>query len=102
MDETLFKSGSGGAVRAHLIIEGRVQGVFYRATARSTAAGLGITGWVRNLPDGSVEAVAEGPERVVDKFVDWCRKGPPGAFVSNIRISRENPRGEFNDFEVRY
>jgi len=101
-DKSSPSSASSGVARAHLIIEGRVQGVFYRATARATASVLGIKGWVRNLPDGSVEAIAEGPEPVIDQFVEWCQKGPPGAFVTNVRIARENPRGEFNSFEVRY
>lgn len=81
-------------VRAHLYIAGRVQGVFYRATCRDVAAGLGLAGWVRNCPDGSVEAVAEGPQSAVDEFIRWCRKGPPAARVSSVRLEWETPQNE--------
>ena len=84
----------------HLIIVGRVQGVFYRASTREAAHALGLKGWVRNLPDGSVEAVAEGPEEAVERFVAWCRKGPPGAFVTDVRRTARPATGEYSSFDV--
>ncbi len=81
-------------VRAHLSISGRVQGVFYRATCQEQACHLSLTGWVRNLPDGRVEAVFEGDRAPVDEMIRWCHQGPPGAFVSDVEMVWENPRGE--------
>lgn len=88
--------------RAHLLISGRVQGVFYRANTRDEARRLGLTGWVRNLPDGRVEAVAEGEEEKLKRLIDWCHKGPPGAVVRGVEVHWEDFRGEFTDFEIRY
>lgn len=70
--------------RVHLIIRGRVQGVYYRASMLREAQNLGLTGWVRNCPDGAVEAVAEGPRRRLEQLIAWCWRGPPGARVSTI------------------
>jgi acylphosphatase len=72
------------AARVHLVIRGRVQGVYYRASMLHEAQKLGLTGWVRNCPDGSVEAVAEGSRNHLEKLISWCWKGPPGARVSRI------------------
>jgi acylphosphatase len=88
-------------VRVRLRITGRVQGVYYRASARDEARALGLTGWVRNLPDGSVELVAEGEEPRIDRLVAWCRQGPPGARVDEVEVSRSEPTGEFRDFRIR-
>lgn len=88
--------------RVHLIISGRVQGVYYRATTREKAKGLEIRGWVRNLPTGEVEVVAEGVEKNLKNFIQWCRKGPPGAIVRDIKEEWEDATGEFNSFEIRY
>ena len=71
-------------IRVHLIIEGRVQGVWFRESTRREAVSLKLTGWVRNRPDGSVEASIEGPEHLVDRLVSWCRKGPPAARVTAL------------------
>ena len=90
------------AVRVHLYISGRVQGVFYRRNAMQEAKGLGLTGWVRNLPDRRVEAVAEGAEGDVEDFIRWCQKGPPLAIVRGVEIHREPATGWFKTFEVRY
>ena len=68
----------------HLRIRGRVQGVFFRANARNEATRLGLSGWVRNMPDGSVEALAHGPAAAVADFVDWCAEGPPSARVDSV------------------
>lgn len=87
-------------IRVHLIIEGRVQGVFFRDSTRRQARSLGVTGWVRNLPDGKVEAVAEGPEDRVRRFVDWCRRGPSAARVDRVQENQEAWQGEFDTFDV--
>jgi len=88
-------------VRVHLTIEGRVQGVFFRTSTLDQAARLGLKGWVRNCPDGSVEVVAEGERKKIDSLVDWCRHGPPGAHVRNVRLQWENFQNEFSDFRIR-
>jgi acylphosphatase len=80
--------------RVRVIASGRVQGVFYRATCARLARGHGLGGSVRNLPDGSVEAVFEGPERVVDEMVDWSRRGPDLAVVDRVEVLVEEPVGE--------
>lgn len=89
-------------LRAHVIIQGLVQGVYFRASTRDEAARLGVTGWVRNLSDGSVEAVFEGEKKKVEEIVGWCHKGPPGARVTKVDISWEPYKGEFARFEIRY
>ncbi len=88
--------------RAHLLISGKVQGVFYRANARDEARRLGLAGWVKNLPDGRVEAVVEGEEEQVKKLIDWCHQGPPPAAVTAVDVRWEDYRGEFTNFQVRY
>ncbi|MFQ5459573.1 MAG: acylphosphatase [Anaerolineae bacterium] len=90
-----------GQQRAHLTVHGRVQGVMYRASARAAAKELGLTGWVRNLPDGTVEAVAEGQRRDLDKLVLWCRQGPNQARVTRVDVEFVPATGEFADFAVR-
>lgn len=87
-------------VKAHLIITGLVQGVYYRVTARQEARTLGITGWVKNRQDGAVEAVIEGNRESILKFIDWCRQGPPGAQVSHVKVDWENFRGEYQRFRI--
>lgn len=88
--------------RAHLFIRGHVQGVFYRASTQEAAVRLGLEGWVKNLPDGNVEAVFEGPADKVKQAVEWCYKGPPGAKVSKIDEKWSDYTGEFRDFGVKY
>lgn len=88
-------------VRVHLTIEGRVQGVFFRASAQEQAIRLGLKGWARNCPDGSVEVVAEGERKKIDNLVDWCHHGPPGAHVRNVRLQWEDFQNEFSDFHIR-
>jgi acylphosphatase len=80
--------------RVRVRISGRVQGVFFRAEARSRAESLGLAGWARNAADGSVEAVFEGDEARVRSMVDWCRRGPSGARVDNVEVQTEEPTGE--------
>jgi acylphosphatase len=86
--------------RAELVIEGRVQGVFYRASAQQEAMSLGLTGEIRNLPGGEVEAIVEGPKERVEEFIAWCRRGPPAARVEQVRVKWSPPRGEFRAFKV--
>ena len=87
-------------VRAHVFISGRVQGVGYRYATVDTASQLGLTGWVRNLPDDRVEAVFEGSRMVVEDMVRWCHTGPPAAVVKDVVVEYEKPEG-LRGFEVR-
>ena len=89
-----------GKVRVRLIVEGRVQGVWFRDSTRRQAQQLGVYGWVRNCPDGTVEVLAEGPEEDVRRLVAWCHRGPSAAKVSHVHENREPWTGEFNSFEV--
>ena len=86
--------------RVRVRIHGRVQGVFFRAEARSRAESLGLGGWVRNQPDGSVEAILEGDDERVQSMLEWCRRGPAGAQVDDVETVEEAPAGETR-FEVR-
>lgn len=86
------------AVRAR--IEGRVQGVYYRVSTRRTARALGLAGWVRNLPDGSVEAFFQGPSEAVEKALAWCREGPPGAHVDRVTAEAADWDHRWTDFSV--
>jgi acylphosphatase len=80
-------------VRRRILVQGRVQGVFFRASAEREAARLGLAGLARNLRDGRVEIAVEGPPPAVDAFVDWARLGPPRAEVTGIEVTEENPQG---------
>ncbi len=79
-----------------------MQGVFYRSTAKRAAESLSLKGWVRNLRDGRVEIVAEGEEENLAEFVEWCKRGPRGAEVESVEAIREEYKGEFKGFEIRY
>jgi len=87
--------------RVHVWISGKVQGVFYRAYTQDAARTHGVTGWVRNLPDGRVEAVFEGDARAVDAMVQWCHRGSPLSRVDRVEVQEEPYQGEFADFGVR-
>jgi acylphosphatase len=87
-------------VRVRVRISGIVQGVFFRASTRHIALELGLKGWVRNLPDGKVEAVFEGEEERVLKALEWCRRGPPGAKVERVEEFYEPYKEEFETFRV--
>lgn len=84
----------------HVIVYGDVQGVFFRDSCRSTAAEHGVRGWVRNLPDRSVEAVFEGDATAVEQLVAWAHEGPPAAYVDEVRVSEQEPHG-LTGFEIR-
>ena len=89
-----------GKVRVRLIIEGRVQGVWFRDSTRREAVASGVSGWVRNRPDGTVEVLAEGAEGRVKRLVSWCHQGPPGARGSRVHESQEEWQGEFASFDI--
>lgn len=88
--------------RVHVVISGRVQGVWFRATTKQKAERLGLTGWVRNTYDGNVEAVFEGEENSVQEMLDWCRHGPPLSKVDNVEVKNESPTNGFDSFSIRY
>jgi len=89
-------------MRSHLYISGYVQGVAYRYSAIRRAKQLGVTGWVKNLRDGRVEAVIEGEKTDVEQMIDWCRSGPGGAGVSGVEVRYLPYRGEFLSFELAW
>jgi len=89
-------------VRAHAIISGRVQGVFFRMETKRAADRLGVKGWVRNLKDGSVEAVFEGDRDRVEATLEWCRQGPPQADVADVHVSWNDYAGEFKGFNIAF
>ena len=89
-------------VRAHVIIEGRVQGVFFRHHTQETAFRLGLKGWVKNRRDGTVEALFEGDKDKVDQMIQWCHRGPSEARVKNVHVTWERYVGDCDDFSVTY
>ena len=88
------------SLRAHVFVSGRVQGVNFRWYTQRKAQELGLTGWVRNLWDGRVEAIFEGEEKAVRRAVDWCHVGAPSAWVDDVEVSYEEPTGEFSRFRI--
>jgi len=89
-------------VRAHVFVSGRVQGVFFRFHTKEWAYELNVKGWVRNLPNGKVEAVLEGEEEDVKELIDRMREGPPLARVDSVEVIWEEYKGEYKDFIIRY
>lgn len=89
-------------IRVSVIVHGRVQGVAFRHYTVARAFDLGVSGWVRNLPDGSVEGLFEGAEPAVNALVDWCRQGPPASLVERVDVRTLAWSGEFEDFTIRY
>lgn len=85
--------------RAHVFVSGRVQGVYYRASTRDAARERGVDGWVKNLDDGRVEAVFEGPADAVESMVEWCETGSPAADVEDVEAEYGGPAGE-DGFEI--
>ena len=86
--------------RAKVIVRGSVQGVFFRVEARDRARSLGLAGWVRNVHDGTVEAVFEGEDERVESMVEWCRRGPAGARVEKVDVDWSEPEGD-QGFSIR-
>ncbi len=89
-------------VRAHVIITGRVQGVFFRANTARAAERCGVAGWIRNRRDGTVEAVVEGEKAPVDEMLQWCRRGDPPAAVNEVHVKWEDYSGEYIGFSIAY
>lgn len=89
-------------IRRRVVVQGRVQGVNFRYHARSAARKMGAKGWVANRSDGAVEAVVEGTPEAVQSVLSWFRKGSPFSRVDDIKITEENPSGEFDDFEITF
>ena len=87
--------------RARVRVSGQVQGVFFRDSTRQKAEELGLAGWVRNMPDGQVEALFEGPSDKVEEIVRWCKEGPQRASVENVDTDFESVGGDLEGFEVR-
>jgi len=88
--------------RVHVIVEGRVQGVFFRAFTRDAAVNLGLSGWVRNQPNGSVEAIVEGEKTAVEKMLQWFYQGSPNSIVEKVHTTEESPAGDSSTFEIHY
>jgi acylphosphatase len=88
--------------RLHVLIEGRVQGVFFRASTRDEARKLGLDGWVRNLPDGRVEALIEGDRRAVAEMLLWCRRGPKYSYVDRVDEEWLPFQGDLGEFRIVY
>jgi len=89
------------AKRAHIIVTGVVHGVGFRMYAQRQARSLGLGGYVRNLPDGAVEMVAEGDDDAVERLIAWARVGPPSAEVDDVRVTYEKPSEGFGGFDIR-
>lgn len=87
-------------IQVHVVISGRVQGVWYRANTKQKADELGLSGWVRNTAKGTVEAVFEGEETIVNEMIAWCWKGPPLAKVTRVEIKQKRRGGQFTEFSV--
>jgi len=94
--------GEQRATRLHAVVHGRVHGVFYRATTRREATARGLTGWVRNCPDGTVELVVEGARAACESLLDYCHEGPPAARVTRIDVEWGASTGGYDGFTVRY
>ena len=90
-----------GKKRLRILVSGRVQGVFFRGSTNTKAKELGLTGWVKNLSDGRVEAVFEGEEGAVNKIISWARRGPVFAKVEDLRVIEENYCDEFTSFQIK-
>lgn len=87
-------------VRKHVLISGRVQGVYFRKYTQEAALAAGVTGWVRNRRDGRVETVFEGEKEAVEKMIRWCWQGSPSSFVEHVEVRDEKYQGEFTDFRI--
>jgi len=88
--------------RVHIFVSGRVQGVFFRSAAKHYADRYNVKGWIRNLPEGRVEAVFEGEKEDIEKMIEFCKHGPSSARVTTLELTSENYTGEFDSFKMRY
>ena len=89
-------------IRAHIVVRGKVQGVYFRQNAQRICNEYGVTGWVLNVDDGSVEAILEGDKNSVEYAISWFRVGPPDAHVEKIELSYDRYSGEFEGFKISY
>ena len=96
------RSEQAPKTRAHIFVSGRVQGIFFRENTKNKAQELRVSGWVRNLSDGRVEAVFEGEKEKIEKIIEWAKRGPILAKVNGLEAEWEEYQGEFNNFEIRY
>lgn len=97
-----IKENSGEMRRVHLTISGRVQGVLFRANTKRQAELIGVKGWVKNLDEDKVEAIAEGNEEQIKKFIAYCKRGPDEARVNDVKIEDQEYKSEFRGFSIRY
>ena len=88
--------------QAHLIISGNVQGVFYRASCQDVAVKYGLKGWVKNLPNGQVEVLAQGNKQQIEQLIEWCKKGPPHADVTDVKTEWHDIQEQFVSFGIKY
>ncbi len=88
--------------RAQILVSGLVQMVFFRSYTRQKARDLGLTGWVKNLADGRVEALFEGDRETIEKMIEWAKKGPPSAQVDGCEVIWQEYKGEFKDFKIQH
>ncbi len=88
--------------QARISITGRVQGVFYRDSARKKAQALSLTGYVKNMPDNSVEALVQGPRTQIEQFIAWCHEGPSSANVENVEVEWQDTENPYDKFEIIY
>ena len=88
-------------IRAHITVEGRVQGVGFRANTNRMANQLGLKGWVRNLRDGKVEIITEGDPELIERLIQWCHRGPTSAYVSKVSVEKTDAKGEFRGFSIK-
>jgi len=89
-------------LNVHVIVSGRVQGVWFRVNTKQKAEQLGVTGWVKNTHDGRVEAIFEGEESSIKEMIEWCHRGPPQAKIDNVEIDDQMPTNGFDGFSIRY
>jgi len=89
-------------VRAHILVSGLVQGVFFRFFTVKKAKEFGVFGWVKNLPDGKIEAIFEGEKEKVQNLVEWMKRGPPNARVDGVKIEWQKFEGKFDNFEIKF
>lgn len=88
--------------RVHVIIHGTIQGVYFRDYTKAEALEIGVAGWIKNMPDGTVETVVEGEEEKVEQMLKWLEKGSPGSEVTQIIVKEERPYGETGAFNIRF
>jgi acylphosphatase len=100
--DLVIREGGEMKARAHVFVTGRVQGVFFRSQTRHIADRYSVKGWVRNLPDGRVEAVFEGEKEAVEALIEFCKHGPSGARVTNVDLTWEPYTGTLDRFRIRY